>query len=396
MSHRTIAATDELDSYFGEICRQADLPVSGSRPLRCQTAGFDELAWHSMVKAGLNDVDHRCDLYLAWLENKRSEKPFVDASLTSVGATAAGVLGIAAQGSAALEYVGLALGLTSQIYNAYYTRALLGIEPSTIKLTVEGRRLAFRNEFVDARYREKSDVVYVLRSYLKLCTPQTITMDVNAFARSAATGVEPPQYQNLLLERRAMDTVRPVTAPALVVKPITAPTVSPSVRQTFTGVGYSEAQLDHVREALCVHSADPTNAKTMAAVKMWEDQVYEDEPTDALHNGRVDDQEFNGINMQMGLRDLKGCSTRWHNFEERALFQDKPQTEAGFLVALTKVGLAPQEQSLDSQGVRKAISDARDKCSMPARSGINKSDLTDDLYNKIIEWSGKTEGSPCG
>ncbi|ANL68589.1 hypothetical protein AMC82_PC00025 (plasmid) [Rhizobium phaseoli] len=396
MSQRTVVATDSLDAYFGEICRQADLPVSGPRPLRCQTGGFDELSWQSMVKAGFNDIDHRCDLYLSWLENKRNEKPFVDATISTVGTTAAGVLGVAVPGSTALEYVGLALGFTSQIYNAYYTRALLGIEPSTIKITVEGRRLAFRNEFIDARYREKGDVVYVLRSYLKLCTPQTITMDVNAFARAGATGVEPPQYQNLLLERRAMDTIRSVTSPALVVKPLTTPTVSPAVRLVFVTAGYSDAQLEQVRAALCVHSSDPANTKTMAAIKMWEDQVYEDEPNNPLHQGRVDDVEFNGINMQQGLRDAPRCEDRWHNFEERALFQGKPETEKSFITAINKIGLSKSAMKFGDAASRKAVADARTKCALMPINGVGMSDLTDDLYNKIIEWSGKTEGSTCG
>ncbi|MGO8066381.1 hypothetical protein AB9E28_12825 [Rhizobium leguminosarum] len=392
MSPNTVAATDGIDAYFGEICRQADLPVNGSRPLRCQTSGFDDYAWHSVAKAGMNDIDHRCDLYLAWLENKRNQKPFVDATLVSLGATTAGVLALAAPGSNAIEYVALALGLTSQTYNAYYTRALLGIEPSTIKLTVEGRRLAFRDAFLNARYREKADVVYVLRSYLKLCTPQTITMDVNTFARAAVTGEEPPQFANLELERHALETVRPVSSPALVVRR-PAPPASPNVKEAITGNNYTDAQLQLLRKNLCVRSSDPDNKKTMAAIKLWEDGIYGSTESE-YRNGRVDDREWTGVGLQRGIRDIGSCAARWRDAGERIVLED-PHREAKFVDALKHVHVLTEGQNVGDTSVRDAIVTAREKCGLPAPAGRMQSDVTNDLYNKLIEWASKPEGSSC-
>lgn len=394
MSNETIVATETLESYFGEICRQADLPVVGSRPLRCQTAGFDEFAWSSVVKAGMNDIDHRCDLYLAWLENKRNEKPFIDSTITSLTATTAGVLAVAAPGSdSALKYVSLALGFASQTYNAYYTRALFGLEPSTIKITVEGRRLQFRSEFLDARYRERADAVYVLRSYLKICTPQTITMDVNNYARSAVTGRVPPQVTNLVLERQAIGTLRAPADPAII-KPRPPPKVSSAVGEAFVGAGYSDAQLGLLRRHLCVRSPDRSNSETMAAIKQWEASVYAS-PDNANRNGRVDDREWTGVGIQRGIRDLGECSRRWRDVGERLLFQDSPDTEAQFVRALQRVKVLAEGQSLDDKSVRDAVAVARQKCGLTATDGSVSSLVSDDLFNKVLEWATKPEGSPC-
>ena len=392
MSAKTVAATDGIDAYFGEICRQADLPVNGPRPLRCQTSGFDDYAWHSVAKAGMNDIDHRCDLYLAWLENKRNQKPFVDGTLVSVGATTAGVLALAAPASNAIEYVALALGLTSQTYNAYYTRALLGIEPSTIKLTVEGRRLAFRDAFLNAHYREKADVVYVLRSYLKLCTPQTITMDVNTFARAAVTGEEPPQFANLELERQALETVRPVSSPALVIRR-PAPAASQNVKEAFTGNNYTDPQLLLLRKNLCVRSSDPDNKKTVAAIKLWEDGIYGSTDSE-YRNGRVDDREWTGVGLQRGIRDIGSCAARWRDAGERIVLED-PHREAKFVEALKHVHVLTEGQNVGDTSVRDAIVTARQKCQLPAPAGRMESDVTNDLYNKLTEWASKPEGSSC-
>lgn len=392
MSQQTVAATNGIDAYLGEICRQADLQTSGARPFRCQTAGFDEYAWHSVVKAGMNDIDHRCDLYLSWLDSKRSEKQLVDATFVNVTATTAGVLGLAAPGSNAIHYVALALGLASQTYNAFYTRALLGIEPSTIKLTVEGRRLAFRDAYLNAKYREKSDVVYVLRSYLRICTPQTITMDVNTFARAAVTGEEPPQFANLQLERQALESVRPVTSPALIVqrKP---PAVSKAVLDTFPGNHYNDQHLKLLRSNLCVRSSDPDNSKTMAAIKLWENNVYGSEPNDKK-DGRVNDAEWTGAGTLRGIRDLGTCQSKFSNIDERFALEDTAR-EKTFIRALKKVGLLTDGDSLDQPSVRTAITKANVSC-FPAASGDAGSAVTDALYNKVLEWAAMREGSSCG
>ncbi|WP_173513009.1 hypothetical protein [Sinorhizobium psoraleae] len=393
MSPKTVAATDGIDAYFGEICRQADLPVNGPRPLRCQTSGFDEYAWHSVAKAGLNDIDHRCDLYLAWLENKRNERPFVESTLTSIGATTAGVLGIAAPGSDALSYVALALGFASQTYSAFYTRALLGIEPSTIKLTVEGRRLAFRETFLNARYREKADVVFVLRSYLKLCTPQTITMDVNTFARAAVTGETPPQFTNLALERQTLGTIRPVSGPAIIERR-PAPVPSKHVSDAFTGPNYNDAHLTSLRQKLCVRPPDPDNSKTMTAIKMWEDAAHGANPDSQYKNGRVDDREWNGVGQQRGLRNLETCAPRFQDIGERFVLES-PGREAALIKSLKHVQLLTEGQSVAEPQVRRAIATARQKCTLPAAVGKQESDVTIDLYNKVLEWASKPEGSSC-
>ncbi|TAV34380.1 hypothetical protein ELI36_19050 [Rhizobium ruizarguesonis] len=395
MSSQTVVATDSLNAYFGEMCAQAGGDISGARPYHCEVDPNDENAWQSLVKTGMNDIDHRCDLYLSWLENKRNEKPFVDASLSSIGTATAGVLAVAAPGSVALSYVAVALGFASSTYNAYYNRVLLGIEPSTIKLTVESRRLGFRTQFLDARYHDRADVVYALRSYLKICTPQTIVMDVNSFARAAATGDEPPQVANLVLERNALDTVRVPTGAAMIPRRQAPPTPT-QVGEIFSGNGYTNAQLDLLRRKLCVRPPDLNNSKTKYAVAMWEQGVYGGAASsDDGHNGLIDDLEWSGSGKRKGLREIPDCESRWRNPTERSLFQGNAVAEATFITALGNTVGIQAVNSLDDQAARDAVAAVRKSCNLPATTGSRNSDVTNDLFQKILAWAKKPKGAAC-
>ncbi|WP_377296040.1 hypothetical protein [Rhizobium sp. SGZ-381] len=395
MSEETAIATDSLESYFGEICRQADLPVAAGHRLRCLSSGFDEYRWNTVVKAGMNDIDHRCDLYLAWLENKRNERPFVNSTLVSLTTTAAGALAVAVPGNDdAFKYVSIALGLASQAYDAYYTRALLGLEPSTIKLTVESRRLQFRDRFLTARYLQKVDVVAVLRSYLKLCTPQTITMDVNSFARAAVTGVEPPQVENLEIERRVFDTPRRPNDPGIA-RPGRPLTPSTAVAQIFNGKRtYTDADLRLLRRNLCVSRSDPDNSLTMAAVKLWEAFVYS--AGAAGPDGRINDTEWDGQGQLRGVRDMPQCQQgRYLNITESLLFQEYPSREKQFIEALKKVKVLTEGQNLEDRAVRNAVVTARQKCNMSAQDTNDASTVSKAFFYKVLEWADKGEDQPC-
>ena len=52
------------------ICRQA-LPLISTSDSVCINAGPNAAAWGLIVQAGLNDIDRRCDSYLAWLDDRR-------------------------------------------------------------------------------------------------------------------------------------------------------------------------------------------------------------------------------------------------------------------------------------------------------------------------------------
>ena len=66
-----IAETTQFqDIYLTELCRQA-LPVLSTSEGQCLNAALGPSDWNLLVQAGLNDVDRRCDSYLAWLDDRR-------------------------------------------------------------------------------------------------------------------------------------------------------------------------------------------------------------------------------------------------------------------------------------------------------------------------------------
>src|SRR5258708_6576518 len=62
--------TQYQDIYLTELCRQA-LPVLSASEGMCLGGVTDTNGWNLIVQAGLNDVDRRCDSYLAWLDDRR-------------------------------------------------------------------------------------------------------------------------------------------------------------------------------------------------------------------------------------------------------------------------------------------------------------------------------------
>jgi len=65
-------ATALLNQYIGHICKQAGLELIPDQPAAtCSDRSFAQAQWVQFVKAGMNDIDQRCDAYLAWLDNRR-------------------------------------------------------------------------------------------------------------------------------------------------------------------------------------------------------------------------------------------------------------------------------------------------------------------------------------
>src|SRR5258708_2378334 len=59
-------ASNLQELYIGYICQQAGLPVVTDRGYVVCATGFGPNEWSLFVQAGMNDIDRRCDAYLAW------------------------------------------------------------------------------------------------------------------------------------------------------------------------------------------------------------------------------------------------------------------------------------------------------------------------------------------
>src|SRR3954447_7985399 len=66
-----VETTQFQDIYLTELCRQALPLLSNSLDSQCLNAVLRPSDWNLLVQAGLNDIDRRCDGYLAWLDDRR-------------------------------------------------------------------------------------------------------------------------------------------------------------------------------------------------------------------------------------------------------------------------------------------------------------------------------------
>ena len=67
----TASATEFQNIYLDYLCRQSVSSIGADAPSCAQVVPPN--AWPVIVQAGLNDIDTRCDSYLAWLDAKRRE-----------------------------------------------------------------------------------------------------------------------------------------------------------------------------------------------------------------------------------------------------------------------------------------------------------------------------------
>ncbi len=58
-----------------------DLPLAGTSPEGLPFRNFDVFAtphWNTLVKDGMNDIDTRCDAYLAWYDSRKRSQQAAD------------------------------------------------------------------------------------------------------------------------------------------------------------------------------------------------------------------------------------------------------------------------------------------------------------------------------
>jgi hypothetical protein len=270
------------NAYFLELCQLAAIV-----PPTATTCPASDLTEITLV--GMNDIDLRCDRYLNWIDNVRTERLTVNRGAVAVGGFLGGVLGLHAPESDALSYIALALGFGTDLYNTYQNSILLGLESSTVHQIVYERRNAFRQslaqELGESRVTTRSRSVYLLRSYLRICTPNTIVMDVNAFARGGVLGGGPSA------ESRAQDVlgVRPPTPddPAGLRIP-----GQPTNRHSDIAVirNFDDGDLRSLQRDMCISTQGGVGPETRVNVRMFEYGEWGE-----IRDGRVNDEELDMI-----------------------------------------------------------------------------------------------------
>src|SRR2546421_475123 len=163
-------ASNLQDIYVGEICRQAGLRViaQGGLPI-CEEVGMRPGEWSTFVQAGLNDIDRRCDAYLAWLDNRRRWREPILKQLHSTAAATAAIMGLTGVSAAPIAIVGAAFGFAQETFVNLSGRLITEVNHSTVQSLVLTRQNDYRAGLRNKVIVNGPAALYALRSYLRIC-----------------------------------------------------------------------------------------------------------------------------------------------------------------------------------------------------------------------------------
>lgn len=178
----TASATELQNIYLDYLCQQSGSYVGANAPSCPQfvQASF----WPVIVQAGMNDIDARCDSYLAWLDQKRRENAGI---LTEIGAVRFAVDSLTnpavmtGVSPVALAAISAAFGLANSTVNNFNS-LLLQVDQTTVQSVVFNNRHDFRENLlkVSAEINNKPAAIHTLRTYLTICMPMTISANINS------------------------------------------------------------------------------------------------------------------------------------------------------------------------------------------------------------------------
>jgi hypothetical protein len=179
-------------AYVALICRQAGLANEGET---CDTPMLGRY-WATFVQAGMNDIDRRCDAYLAWLDDrKRSQTPVLN-ELHALSAATIGIMNAAGVGANPITIVGLAFGLAADTFTNVQSRLVLEANHSTVQAVVLDNQSQYRREVISKVVDNKPAAIYLLRGYLRICMPFSIETSINdtltVYHRSGAGALTQP------------------------------------------------------------------------------------------------------------------------------------------------------------------------------------------------------------
>ena len=167
----------------------------------------------------MNDIDRRCDAYLAWLDDRRRwREPFLK-QLHSTAAVTAAVMGLTGVGATPIAIVGAAFGFAQETFVNLSGRLITEVNHSTVQALVLARQNDYRSGLRSKIIPNRPAALYTLRSYLRLCMPMTIEMEINTTITSVERNNAPP---------RPLITPTTITATTIITDP-TRPISRPPV-----------------------------------------------------------------------------------------------------------------------------------------------------------------------
>jgi hypothetical protein len=273
-----VETTQYQDIYLTELCRQA-LPLLSTTESACLNSALGQNEWDLIVQAGLNDVDRRCDSYLAWLDDRRRTNNAVLKELGDITVASQAIMRVSGVSANPITLAGLAFGLATDTFTNINSRLLLEVDKTTVQTLVLRRRNDYRLQLQDVRVTNRPAVVHALRSYLTICTPFTIETDINStvtvFQQVGSAGLD---RKGPLVSPVTIAPSAPLRAAQTIAQPPRPPIHQPSVTLApFFLETLSQEDVDRALNGLCVNknTTSAANQVNLVAdlIKIYQDAV---------------------------------------------------------------------------------------------------------------------------
>jgi hypothetical protein len=321
-----VETTQYQDLYLTELCRQALPVLSRAASAECANAALLPNDWTLIVQAGLNDIDRRCDTYLAWLDDRRRTNASILKQLGDTTVATQGIMRLVGVGADPITIAGLAFGFATNTFTNINSRLLLEVDKTTVQTLVLRRRSEFRLDAALGNVNNRPAAIHALRLYLTICTPFAIETDINTtvtvFQQTGpgGLGAKPPLVSPV--------TIAPLRSGTFTdTPPVRGGTTPPERIAAFEAiiVNYNP-KVDTPRFVrglmgkLCLKESDAEIVpRTMAAIQVFQQLLIEAKQPGVTITGKLSPQELlklNDISALTSDRKAKCDTNRFRNIYE--------------------------------------------------------------------------------
>ena len=377
VANPNIEAVTELQNvYLSELCRQASASTSSAG---CEPAGISS-AWGLVVQAGMNDIDARCDAYLAWLDDKRRSYGPIVSEINSLNTAAQAIMRVTGVGADPITLVGIAFGLASDTFTNIRSRLLVEVDHSTVQSIVLSRQKTYRDGL--GLINNRAAAIYALRSYLRLCMPMTIEMQINTtvaiFEQTGSAGLDQKERRPLIDPRTvggvALRATQSLTKPIR----IAASPLPPDAALLFISpANITIPFYKNLQAALCVPDSEIGEAGPFTKGGI---QIFKASFRGATKGDKLDNNEIQEI-MGQG----KCVLGRGLNYFEKRTFDSPDLGTAPLMQLVNALNAAQPERPLSCNIM--TIGDARDKIAavraLPSIKAKLKLSLPSNFSNQV-------------
>ena len=335
----------------------------------------------------MNDIDLRCDGYLAWLHDKRASREPILKQLAAMGGATAAILRATDVGATPIALAGIAFGLAAETFTNVDLRLLNGVDYTTVQSVVRDNRTQFRANNLSLVIDNRPAAIYVLRNYLSICMPSSIEMSINntinvyhrggpEALRNTPVGLRSaPATSSTSAGIRGQATARTQVnvGGQLTQKPVIVD-IYRSYLAKYDPDVHSSTYVEGALSALCVPPTDYRSpSKVAALINAYETGIHQ-----GSSRARID-----GVLDANELRALTGmgpCPSDFRNAYERSTF--KTATAQSIAKPLSKVpGVGAVSESTRLKDLRSKIITARQALGMDDRMVPDQ--ITRDFFDRL-------------